>query len=146
MMSRGFPSMTALLALLAVAGYQNRDKISEMLKGSGHGNQPGTGNLGSILSGLGGAGAGGLLGGGLSELIERFKQSGQEDVAESWVKSGPNKPCTKEQLRSTLGPDVLGNLVQQTGLTEDELVSRLCKTLPEAVDKYTPEGRLPAAA
>lgn len=27
----GFPSMTALLGLLAVAGYQNRDKISEML-------------------------------------------------------------------------------------------------------------------
>jgi len=33
-MARGFPSMTALLALLAVAGYQNRDKIAEMLKGN----------------------------------------------------------------------------------------------------------------
>ena len=31
-MSRGFPSMTALLGLLAVAGYQNRDKIAEMLE------------------------------------------------------------------------------------------------------------------
>ena len=31
-MSRGYPSMTALLALLAMAGYQNRDKISEWLK------------------------------------------------------------------------------------------------------------------
>ena len=30
-MSRGFPSMTALLGLLAVAGYQNRDKIAELL-------------------------------------------------------------------------------------------------------------------
>ena len=27
-MSRGFPSMTALLGLLAVAGYQNREKIA----------------------------------------------------------------------------------------------------------------------
>ena len=26
-MSRGFPSMTALLGLLALAGYQNRDKL-----------------------------------------------------------------------------------------------------------------------
>jgi hypothetical protein len=33
-MSRGFPSMTALLALLAVAGYQNRDKIAEWLNAS----------------------------------------------------------------------------------------------------------------
>ena len=30
-MSRGMPSMVALLGLLAVAGYQNRDKIAEML-------------------------------------------------------------------------------------------------------------------
>jgi len=32
-MSRGYPSMTTLLALLAFAGYQNRDKIAEMLRG-----------------------------------------------------------------------------------------------------------------
>jgi hypothetical protein len=30
-MSRGMPSMIALLGLLAVAGYQNRDKIAEAL-------------------------------------------------------------------------------------------------------------------
>ena len=36
-MNRGFPSMTALLGLLAVAGYQNRDKIAEMLGGIGKG-------------------------------------------------------------------------------------------------------------
>src|SRR5256885_7984890 len=34
-MSRGFLSMTALLGLLAVAGYQNRDKIAEWLGGVG---------------------------------------------------------------------------------------------------------------
>ena len=33
-MSSGMPSMTALLGLLALAGYQNRDKISDMLKGA----------------------------------------------------------------------------------------------------------------
>ena len=32
-MSRGMPSMVSLLGLLAVAGYQNRDKIAEMLGG-----------------------------------------------------------------------------------------------------------------
>ena len=29
------PSMTALLGMLAVAGYQNKDKIAEMLGGLG---------------------------------------------------------------------------------------------------------------
>ena len=39
-MSRGFPSMTALLGLLAVAGYQHRDKIAEMLGGLGQSTGP----------------------------------------------------------------------------------------------------------
>jgi hypothetical protein len=34
-MSKGYPSMTALLGLLAVAGYQNRDKLAELLGGHG---------------------------------------------------------------------------------------------------------------
>ncbi len=45
-MSRGMPSMTALLGLLALAGYQNRDKLAEMLKGAGNSSstQPGANN------------------------------------------------------------------------------------------------------
>jgi len=30
-MTRGMPSMTALLGLLAIAGYQIRDKLAELL-------------------------------------------------------------------------------------------------------------------
>ena len=33
--TRGMPSMLALLGLLAVAGFQNRDKIADALKGVG---------------------------------------------------------------------------------------------------------------
>jgi uncharacterized protein YidB (DUF937 family) len=55
-MSRGFPSMTALLGLLAVAGYQNRDKIAEMLGGGATapagGGQPGQPGLGGLLGNL----------------------------------------------------------------------------------------------
>ena len=101
-MSRGFPSMTALLGLLAIAGYQNRDKIAEMLRGSGQ-NKPGAegqGGIGGVLAqlGLGSASTGGILGGGLDELMERFKQSGQSETAQSWVNTGPNEPCTADQL------------------------------------------------
>src|SRR5258706_15454833 len=63
-MSRGMPSMTALLGLLALAGYQNRDKLAELLKGAGNSNtQPGDqqGPLGGLLGNLGG----GLAGGGV---------------------------------------------------------------------------------
>ena len=149
-MSRGFPSMTALLGLLAIAGYQNRDKIAEMLRGSGQ-NKPGAeaqGGIGGLLAqlGLGGASAGGILGGGLDELMERFKQSGQSETVESWVNTGPNKPCTADQLERAIGPEVWDTLSKQTGLSRDELVTRLCRELPDAVDKYTPQGRVPTEA
>ena len=84
-----------------------------------------------------------FLSGGLGELVDRFKQSGQAETAESWVKTGPNRPCTPAQLEQALGPQVLDTLSQQTGLSRDELLARLCRELPDAVDKYTPQGRLP---
>jgi uncharacterized protein YidB (DUF937 family) len=134
------------LGLLAIAGYQNRDKIAEMFGGLGQ-NKPGDGQagIGGLISqlGLGGASAGGILSGGLGELVERFKQSGQSDTAESWVNTGANKPCTQTQLEKAIGPEVLETLSKQTGLSRDELVARLCREIPDAVDKYTPQGRLP---
>jgi len=146
-MSRGMPSMTALLGLLAIAGYQNRDKLAEMLKGATANNssgaqQPGQGGL---LGNLGGAGVGGLLNGGIGELLEKFKQSGQGETAQSWVNDGPNKDVSPPQLKQAIGPDVLAALEQQTGLSQEELLARLSRELPAAVDKYTPDGRLPGA-
>jgi uncharacterized protein YidB (DUF937 family) len=149
-MNRGMPSLTALLGLLAIAGYQNRDKLAEMLSGTGSGNptggqpQAGSGGLLGNLSGMiGGAGVGGLLNGGLGELLERFKQNGQGDAAQSWVNDGPNKDISPPQLKQAIGPDILAALEQQTGLSQDELIARLSRDLPTAVDKYTPGGRLP---
>ncbi len=157
-MSRGLPSMTALLGLLAVAGYQNRDKLAELLGGGARVNpersEPdrqdnplasGQGGLGGLLGqlGLGGATAGGILSGGLGELIESFKQSGRGQIANSWVNTGENKQCSPADLERAIGPEVLETLSKQTGLSRDELVTRLCRELPDAVDKYTPQGRLP---
>ena len=143
--------MTALLGLLAIAGYQNRDKLGELLKGAtgnapaGPGDQQGPlgGLLGSLGGTLAGGGAGGLLGGGLNELLERFKQNGQGDAAESWINKGPNKELPPPQLKQAIGADVLAALEQQTGLSQEELLARLSRELPAAVDQYTPDGRLP---
>jgi len=152
-MSRGLPSMTALLGLLAIAGYQNRDKLAEMLNGAGANKaNPGGGTPESPLGGLlgnlggmlGGAGAGGLLSGGIGELLEKFKQNGEGETAESWVKDGPNKEVAPPQLKKAIGADVLAALEQQTGLSQQELLARLSRELPTAIDKYTPDGRLPA--
>ncbi|MGC2056247.1 MAG: YidB family protein, partial [Pseudolabrys sp.] len=43
-------------------------------------------------------------------------------------------------------PGCAGHLSKQTGLAREDLLSRLCRELPDAVDKYTPQGRLPTEA
>lgn len=155
-MARGaFPSMTALLGLLAVAGYQNRDKLGELLGSLGGESNPTTTSAGSsrpagldsLLGRLGGAAGGGglasILGGGLQELSERFRQNGQGDAVDSWVGSGPNRALPANDLESAIGQDVIEDLMTHTGLSREELLARLTRELPEAVDKYTPQGRVP---
>jgi uncharacterized protein YidB (DUF937 family) len=153
-MNRGMPSMVALLGLLAVAGYQNRDKIAEMLgtpkqppAGGGTGQQNQQGAQGGVLGNpgglLGGASAGSVLSGGLRDLVERFRQSGHAQAADSWVQKGPNQPIEPDQLEQAIGHETLSTLSEKTGLSRDELLSRLSRELPAAVDKFTPEGRLP---
>jgi uncharacterized protein YidB (DUF937 family) len=103
--------------------------------------------LGGVLGNLGGesatGGVRGLLGGGLGDLLEQFKQGGQGEVAQSWVNNGPNKEIAPPQLKQAIGADALAALEKQTGLSQDELIARLSRELPTAVDKYTPDGRLP---
>ncbi|MFZ1948697.1 MAG: YidB family protein [Pseudolabrys sp.] len=86
--------------------------------------------------------AGGLLGG-LGGLLEKFQQSGQGDVAKSWVASGPNQPIEPGQLGSALGPSLIKTLAEKTGLSEQDVTGQLSKILPAFVDKLTPQGRVP---
>ena len=96
-MSRGFPSMTALLGLLAIAGYQNRDKIGEFLNSMGKPGTAGQGGLGGLLgqlsNSLKGQSAGGVISGGLAELLDRFKQSGQGATADPGLVPAPTSPA-----------------------------------------------------
>ncbi|WP_375455123.1 YidB family protein [uncultured Methylobacterium sp.] len=160
-MSDGFPSMTALLGLLALAGYQNRDKIAEMLGNAGQagpsqaapaptrGPAPGPAagqglDLGRILGGVPATNAGGFLNNGLGEMLSRFTQAGHGEAASSWVDRGPNRELPAPDLEKAIGPDVIQVLTQRTGLSRDELLARLARELPAAVDRYTPDGRIPA--
>ena len=192
-------NLTALLGILAVAGYQNRDKIAATLReltggaqpqnagvqpggaaatpqsdgglgglggllgglvggaqsgGTGAASQTDGGGLGGLLGGLAGGGlgdllkggsAGGILSGGLGGLLDHFQQNGYGDTANSWVSPGENKPIDNGQLSQALGPDILDELARATGLSKDDIVGRLSKSLPQAVDDLTPQGRVPDA-
>lgn len=129
------PSLTALLGLVAVAGYQNRDKISEFVKGLGGAAATTTAAAPAAIPG----GIGGALGG----LLEQFTKNGQGDVAGSWVGTGQNTAINGGQLSQALGPDIVAMIAKQTGLSPEELLGRLAQTLPQVVDGLTPKGKIP---
>jgi uncharacterized protein YidB (DUF937 family) len=144
-MAKRMPSLLALLGLVAVAGYQNREKIGEFVKGlSNDPNSAAGGLIDSVKKTIGSSPTATSITGGLGELVDQFTKSGAGKTAESWIGKGPNEPISESQMEKTLGPDLIDSLVKQTGLSREELLSRLSKTLPEAVDKLTPDGRVPA--
>ncbi len=134
--NNNMPSMAALLGLVAVAGWQNRDKISSFVNG---------------LTGGGGAAApaapastqipGGLAGA-LSGLVNHMKENGAGDIANSWVGTGQNLPVNGAQLSQILGPDLVNKISSTTGLTPDQIVSQLSTVLPQVIDHLTPQGKV----
>lgn len=130
------------LALLGVLAYQNREKIGTWL---GNTMQPG-GDPNSP------SGGGGILDtisktfgsdGGLREVLDRFRQAGSGDKVDTWVKDGPSEEIEPHQVEAAVDEATLKALAEQTGLSREELLRRLALELPRAVDKMTPDGRLP---
>jgi uncharacterized protein YidB (DUF937 family) len=112
------------------AGLPGGGGWSDMLKGG----------LGGLLAG---GAAGSILSGGLGDLLRQFQQNGQGDTADSWVRPGPNKQISPNDLASALGADQIDALSSQTGLSREDLLDGLSQHLPGVIDQLTPEGRLP---
>lgn len=73
-----------------------------------------------------------------------FRNAGQKEQADSWVTPGvPTQGLTREQVEASIGRDVISDLARDTGLDYDELLDRLAKSIPEAVDRATPDGEFP---
>ena len=85
-----------------------------------------------------------MLSGGLKDLLDQFQQNGQGDKAKSWVERGPNKPVSPPELEQALGEERIAWLMQETGMSRQELLEGLSRELPQAVDELTPDGRVPS--
>ena len=81
--------------------------------------------------------------GGLDVLINQFKQSGLEDVINSWIGTGQNQAISPNQLRQALGQKTVNDLSRQSGAPQDDLLSQLSRYLPGVIDRLTPNGQLP---
>ena len=133
--SVGKPLIIALLALLAARAFGGKGG-SDSTKAPPEPtpripqpqSQPGASpDPGSILGGLGG-------------LIKQFQQ---KDTVDTWINAGANRDISSDQVSDVLGRDVVDELSRRTGLSRDQVVEELSRLLPNAVDRLTPEGRLP---
>jgi uncharacterized protein YidB (DUF937 family) len=128
------PSLTALLGLVAVAGYQNRDKIGDFVKSM---------SGGAVASNPAAAAIPGGLAGALGGLVSQLQANGLGDAANSWVGKGANIAVNSGQLSQALGPDVIAAIAAKTGLSAEVISGALAQVLPQVVDGLTPNGQIP---
>jgi uncharacterized protein YidB (DUF937 family) len=83
------------------------------------------------------------LSGALGGLLDKLRNGGLADAANSWVATGPNKPVQPGQLNSALGSTTVSDLAKKAGVSEQELLDLLAQSLPGLVDHMTPQGRVP---
>ncbi|TRC98306.1 DUF937 domain-containing protein [Mesorhizobium sp. WSM4303] len=126
------------IAMLGVLAYQNRDKIGDMIRRAGDRNP--SAPQGAILDQI----SKGVSGTALGDILDRFRGAGAGSKVDSWVGTGPNQPIQPSDVEAAIDEDTLTSLSMQTGLSREDLISRITRDLPEAVNKMTPDGKLPA--
>ena len=107
------------------------------------------GMLDGLLGGIVGAGMVSVVNriveqhGGLQGLVSEFEKNGLGPTVRSWVATGPNHPISPVEVQKALGPDLLQQLAEKSGLSVQELTQKLSQVLPQAVDTLTPNGAVP---
>lgn len=81
--------------------------------------------------------------GGVQGVVSEFERNGLGPTVRSWVSTGPNQPISAEEVQRAIGPDLLQQLSQKSGVSVADLSRKLADVLPQAVDKMTPNGTIP---
>ena len=82
--------------------------------------------------------------GGLSGVLEKFKENGLAEQAASWVGTGENLPISADQIANVLGNSQLGEIATKFGFDTNTLSAQIAEHLPTIVDKLTPNGEVPS--
>ena len=80
--------------------------------------------------------------GGLSGVLDKFKEGGLADAAASWVGKGENMPISADQIASVLGNGQIAEMAAKFGISPEVLSNQIAQHLPTVVDKLTPDGEV----
>ncbi|MFF0137377.1 YidB family protein [Streptomyces sp. NPDC005227] len=131
-----------------MAGNDLGSLLGGLLGGGGHqsgSSNGGAGNiLGALLGALGGSGSGSGGGSPLGGLMDMLTKSGLVDQAQSWVGNGENQAVSGLQIAEALPDETLQKVAEQNGVSPQQAADQIAQSLPQAVDRLTPSGRIPS--
>ncbi len=82
--------------------------------------------------------------GGLDAVVKKFKEGGYKRQVESWISTGQNQAISSIEVGQAIGVEKLKKLAEASGVDLNKARDLLAQYLPVAIDKATPEGKLPA--
>lgn len=81
--------------------------------------------------------------GGPQGVLEKLRGNGLGAEVESWLGSGSNLPLSAQQVVQVFGAELIKSMAAQFSMPSSDFSSKLAEYLPQAIDKLSPDGKLP---
>jgi len=81
--------------------------------------------------------------GGVQGIVAQLEKQGFGPTVRSWVGTGQNQPISTDQVHEVFGSGTIAQLAAKVGMNPQDLAQKLSQVLPTAIDKLTPEGKVP---
>ena len=79
-------------------------------------------------------------------LVNMFKTSGLGDQVQSWLFTGTNQAVQGADIAKVFGQERIAQIAQTLGVDHQQASEQLAQTLPNFLDKLSPNGELPQGA
>ncbi len=83
--------------------------------------------------------------GGPQGVLDKLRANGLGAEVESWLGSGSNLPLSLQQVVQVFGAELIKSMAAQLSLPTDDFGRKLAEYLPQAIDKLSPDGKLPGS-
>ena len=77
--------------------------------------------------------------------MDSFCTAGLSDKVQSWISTGENQSISADEVKQVIDPTKLQAIADDAGVDVDTAASQVAESLPELVNKLTPDGVIPSA-
>ena len=81
--------------------------------------------------------------GGLDAVVQKFQNGVYKRKVNSWISTGSNQAISDIEIGQVIGIEKIKKLAESAGIDINKTRELLAEYLPIAIDKATPEGKLP---